>query len=88
MEGHVKLTAAALLAIVFGVCAGVELTKVDAETVRPSTSAVTLSNLTDADRQVFYHLEEGSEVFPLDWILALRQKDTNSPSFRTPSVLV
>jgi mono/diheme cytochrome c family protein len=79
MEGHVKLTAAALLAIVFGVCAGVELTKVDAETVRPSTSAVTLSNLTDADRQVFYHLEEGSEVFPLDWILALRQKDTQQP---------
>jgi hypothetical protein len=79
MEGHMKLTAAVLLAIAFGVGAGVELTKVDAETVRPSTSAVTLSNLTDADRQVFYHLEEGSEVFPLDWILALRQKGTEQP---------
>ena len=79
MEDRVKLTAAVLLAIVLGVSAGVEPTKVDAELGRPQASATTLSNLTNADRRVFYHLEEGSEVFPLDWLLALRQKGTQQP---------
>src|ERR1035441_242407 len=79
MEDRVKLTAAVLLAIVLGASAGVEPTKVDAELGRPQASATTLSNLTNADRRVFYHLEEGSEVFPLDWLLALRQKGTQQP---------
>jgi hypothetical protein len=29
------------------------------------------NGLTDADRGTFYHLSEGGEIFPLDWILAL-----------------
>jgi len=29
------------------------------------------NGLTDADRGSFYHLSEGGELFPLDWLLAL-----------------
>ena len=79
MESRLKLTAAVALAIVFGVSAGVAPTKVEAELGRPQASVISLSNLNDADRKVLYHLEEGSEVFPLDWLLALRQKGTQQP---------
>jgi hypothetical protein len=38
-----------------------------------------LSNgFTKEDREEFYHLAEGSEVFPLDWFKALKNKDTKN----------
>ena len=79
MNGRVKLTVGILLAMVFAVSAGVQLTTVEAVMSMPHTSAMALSSLTEADRQVFYHMAEGSEVFPLDWLLALRQKGTQQP---------
>ena len=79
MKGRRDLTVAVLLAMVFGASVGVETTRVEAEMGRRDTSAILSSGLSDADRQVFYHLEEGSEVFPLDWLLALRQKGTQQP---------
>ncbi|MBI2806136.1 MAG: cytochrome c [Planctomycetes bacterium] len=36
------------------------------------------NGLTDAERDEFYHLAEGSEVFPLDWLKALKNKDTGN----------
>src|SRR5687767_9930135 len=31
--------------------------------------------LTPAEQAAFYHLEEGSEVFPVTWFLALEKED-------------
>ena len=36
-----------------------------------SLRAAGQNGLTDADRANFYHLSEGGELFPLDWLLAL-----------------
>jgi len=36
-----------------------------------SPRAAGQNGLTDADRANFYHLSEGGELFPLDWLLAL-----------------
>ncbi len=33
--------------------------------------------LTPAEQSEFYHLEEGSEVFPFDWFMALESEDGN-----------
>src|SRR4051794_24228450 len=33
--------------------------------------------LSPEDRKVFYHLAEGSEVFPLDWLRAAKRKGSN-----------
>jgi cytochrome c5 len=84
MESRVPLTAAVLLAIVIGVGARVELTKAAAGMGGPSTPATSLSSLADTDRQVFYHLEEGSELIPLDWLMALKQKGTEKPFLQNP----
>ncbi|MGH9346710.1 MAG: c-type cytochrome [Vicinamibacterales bacterium] len=48
----------------------------------PAISAATAERvgLTPEERQEFYHLEEGSEVFPLDWFLAL-ESETGSGLF-------
>ena len=35
--------------------------------------------LKPEDRNVFYHLAEGSEVFPLDWLRAAKSKSTGKP---------
>ena len=37
------------------------------------------NGLSDADRKVFYHLAEGSEVYPLDWLRVLESKQTGKP---------
>ncbi|MBI3821730.1 MAG: hypothetical protein HY289_03515 [Planctomycetes bacterium] len=37
------------------------------------------NGLSDAEREEFYHLEEGSEVFPLDWLRALENSQTKNP---------
>ena len=34
------------------------------------------NGLSDADRAGFYHTPEGSEIFPLDWMLALKNAKT------------
>jgi hypothetical protein len=34
------------------------------------------NGLTPADREAFYHLSEGGEVYPVDWILALEVEST------------
>lgn len=48
----------------------------------PSASVVLGSNgLTAADRAQYYHLAEGSELFPLSWLL-----DMNDPKTGTPFV--
>ena len=36
------------------------------------------NGLSEAERNEFYHLEEGSEVFPLDWLRALKRKETGN----------
>jgi hypothetical protein len=64
VEGRVALATAVLLPIVIGVSVRVEFTKAYAGMDGPSASATSLSSLAGSDRQVFYHLEEGSEVFP------------------------
>lgn len=43
-------------------------------------AAVKFTNgLDDKDRAEFYHLAEGSEVYPLDWLKVLLNKDTGKP---------
>ena len=34
------------------------------------------NGLTPADREAFYHLSEGGELYPVDWILALEVETT------------
>src|SRR5262245_31524898 len=36
------------------------------------------NGLTDKERSVFYHLEEGSEIFPIDWLEGLRSADNST----------
>ena len=37
------------------------------------------NGLTDAERATFYHLPEGSEVFPVDWLRAMTSVRTGKP---------
>jgi mono/diheme cytochrome c family protein len=37
------------------------------------------NGLTNAERAEFYHVAEGSEVYPLDWLKVLRNKETGKP---------
>ena len=37
------------------------------------------SSLTPAERQAFYHLHEGSELFPVVWVLYMRSSKTARP---------
>lgn len=60
----------ALTTIVSGCGGATEV--VAPEIVRPGPSRVGLSN---ADQRTFYHLEEGSEVFPVSWFLALEDEN-------------
>jgi hypothetical protein len=48
------------------------------EHARPGQSSVT------SRRRMLYHLAEGSEIFPLDWLLALRSKQTGKPFLEDP----
>ena len=76
MKGRGKLAVATYLVLVFMGCVGLNLRSGEAEGGAPP---ILSSHLTAADRQVFYHLEEGSEIFPLDWLLALNQAGTQRP---------
>ncbi|HEX8455061.1 MAG TPA: di-heme-cytochrome C peroxidase [Longimicrobium sp.] len=40
--------------------------------------------LTSQERKTFYHLTEGSEVIPLDWVRALRDSSTGRPFLENP----
>jgi hypothetical protein len=40
--------------------------------------------LTAQEREAFYHLTEGSEVIPLDWVRALRDSSTGRPFLENP----
>ncbi|HEX5271352.1 MAG TPA: hypothetical protein VFW33_12725 [Gemmataceae bacterium] len=44
----------------------------------------TTNGLEGADRTRWHHLAEGSEVFPLSWLLALTNPDTNKPFLDNP----
>ena len=48
------------------------------EHARPAKSSVT------ARRRMLYHLAEGSEIFPLDWLLALKSVKTGKPFLEDP----
>ena len=48
------------------------------EHARPAESAAT------ARRRMLYHLPEGSEIFPLDWLLALKSAKTGKPFLEDP----
>jgi len=37
------------------------------------------NGLSNEERAEFYHIAEGSEVFPLDWLKSLEDKDTGKP---------
>lgn len=56
--------------------------------VTPSKTFVHLDNSgwSEAERQRYYHLSQGSQVMPYDWFLALEQKD-NEQLFRDPSYM-
>jgi RoxA-like, cytochrome c-like len=43
----------------------------DAAPLAAPVAAEGHNGLSDADRSAFYHLSEGGEIFPLDWVLAL-----------------
>ncbi|MDT5158757.1 MAG: hypothetical protein QOH51_3114 [Acidobacteriota bacterium] len=47
----------------------------------PSREVVYLNQdvLTEAERQRFYHLSQGSQLMPYDWFVALEQGDTEEP---------
>lgn len=45
---------------------------------RPAKSSVT------ARRRMLYHLAEGSEIFPLDWLIALKSAKTGKPFLEDP----
>src|ERR1700704_3168687 len=38
-----------------------------------------LQGLTAAERERFYHLDQGGEIIPLDWLRALQSQDTGKP---------
>ena len=48
------------------------------EQARPAESSVT------ARRRMLYHLAEGSEIFPLDWLMALKSVKTGKPFLEDP----
>lgn len=39
---------------------------------RPAPILLDNTTLTDAERREFFHISEGSELFPVDWLLAMR----------------
>jgi hypothetical protein len=41
-------------------------------------------NAVSARRRMLYHLAEGSEIFPLDWLLALKSSKTGKPFLENP----
>jgi len=84
MKGFGELTFAVFLGLVLGASTGVVTCPSEVEAAKPDTPAISSSGLSDADRHVFYHLEEGSEVIPLDWLLALKQKGTQKPFLQNP----
>src|SRR5690349_9427900 len=79
MKRHAKLTLALALAATLTATVGGGHRNWGAEPAVAPSSVVFSSHLAEADRQVFYHLEEGSEIFPLDWILALNRAGTQQP---------
>ena len=48
------------------------------EHARPAKNSVT------ARRRMLYHLAEGSEIFPLDWLMALKNVETGRPFLEDP----
>lgn len=49
-----------------------------------SAGPATDSGLSAAEREDFYHTPEGSALFPLDWLRALRDKNTGKPFLENP----
>ena len=76
---HRHLSLVALLLLVAG---GVALESRCPQTVRKAESPkkeAPNSGLTPGERQALYHLAEGSEIFPIDWLRALRSVRTDKP---------
>ena len=48
------------------------------ERARPAQNSVA------SRRHTLYHLAEGSEIFPLDWLLALKSAKTGKPFLEDP----
>ncbi len=46
--------------------------------------SVTIQNLSDADRAIFFHMSEGIELIPLPWIKVLKSIKTNRPFLEIP----
>jgi len=54
------------------------------DTGADAASATGTHALTGAEREEFYHLTEGSEVIPLNWVRALRDSSTGRPFLENP----
>src|SRR5258708_1387269 len=65
-----KRAAVVLVALACG-CVGPPKEVLAPDTVRPGAAR---TGLSEAERRTFYHLEEGSEVFPIDWFVALENE--------------
>jgi mono/diheme cytochrome c family protein len=46
--------------------------------------SVTIQNLSDGDRAIFFHMSEGIELVPLPWIKVLKSIKTNRPFLQIP----
>jgi hypothetical protein len=57
---------------------------VDAPPLPPSIVPVVSHDLTVEERGRYYHLSEGGELYPLDWLLALEQVTPGTPPTRRP----
>jgi mono/diheme cytochrome c family protein len=52
---------------------------------QPSPQPVVTTNGLEGDEQtLFHHLAEGSEIYPLTWLLALTNPDTGEPFLKNP----
>jgi mono/diheme cytochrome c family protein len=72
-------TSSLLVAGVLLVCVSCSW-KTDGDHTAPPTIVKAVAGrpgLSPAERDTFYHLEEGSEVFPVSWFLALESEDGN-----------
>ena len=68
----IALVALALAGIIaFKVSAARAPQPLEAAVLPPPPPVEGTNGLADADRSAFYHLSEGGEIYPLDWVLAL-----------------
>src|SRR4051794_16044851 len=81
----VVVTAAALLAVAYVRARAAEGPEpVEAAPLPPRPAPVASHDLTPDERGTYYHLSEGGELYPLDWLLALEVETDGQPPTRRP----